>query len=127
MMEISSKGCRKIPIDRALIDENINITNNQQFGTATNKGFDDGYGGGNTVYDAGKTPNYNYNTPSYYPNSPHWGAHASPGYGGATDCKNICTNYFQMSNMKVKCQDQEVNMMEVIQIRVILKEERTLI
>lgn len=28
----------------------------------------------------------NYNTPSYYPKSPNWGAHTnSPGYG--TDCK----------------------------------------
>jgi len=31
----------------------------------------------------------NYNTPSYYPQSPHWGAHASPGgadyYSGAGD------------------------------------------
>ena len=26
-----------------------------------------------------------YNTPSYYPHSPHWGANQSPGYG--TDCK----------------------------------------
>lgn len=40
--------------------------------------------GGATVYEGGKTP-MQYNTPSYYPHSPHWGANQSPGMG--TDCK----------------------------------------
>jgi hypothetical protein len=43
--------------------------------------------GGQTVYEAGKTP-MQYHTPSYYPhNTAGWGANQSPGYG--TDCKFI--------------------------------------
>ena len=43
--------------------------------------------GGATVYEAGKTP-MQYNTPSYYPHSPHWGANQSPGYGTDYDFNN---------------------------------------
>ena len=70
MVELSSKYGR-IAIDRKLIGD----TKVEPEQTARGESV---YGGA-TVYDAGKTP-MNYNTPSYYPQSPHWGAaHASPG------------------------------------------------
>lgn len=49
------------------------------------RGDDMSYGG-HTVYEGGKTP-MQYNTPSYYPHSPHWGVTAGEGFG--TDCM-IC-------------------------------------
>src|SRR5438128_364099 len=64
IVEITSK-CRKVPIDRKLIKELDQEVDN------AGKGAESIYGGA-TVYDAGKTP-MNYNTPSYYPQSPHWG------------------------------------------------------
>jgi transcription elongation factor len=64
IVELSSK-CKQIPIERSLIkeieDENKHTTR------------DDISYGGQTIYEAGKTP-MQYNTPSYYPHSPHWGA-----------------------------------------------------
>ena len=64
IVELSSK-CRQIPIERTLIEEIKDVKQNMT--------RDDISYGGQTVYEAGKTP-MQYNTPSYYPHSPHWGA-----------------------------------------------------
>lgn len=66
-MEISSI-CRKIAIDRSNIEDFETVSKDQ--GTAGGD-YDQG---GRTFYDGGKTP-MQFNTPSYYPHSPHgWGA-----------------------------------------------------
>lgn len=65
IVEITSK-CRKVPIDRSLFEDK-KISPEQYV-----RGAESAYGGA-TVYETGKTP-MNYNTPSYYPHSPHWGA-----------------------------------------------------
>ena len=76
MVEISSV-CQKIAIDRANIEDINKVEKESQ----KNPEFSDL---GRTQYDGGKTP-MQYNTPSYYPHSPHgWGA-ATPAAGG-TDC-----------------------------------------
>ena len=71
MVEITTQ-CRKVPIDISFIEVDEKST------TQGTNGAESVYGGA-TVYEAGKTP-MNYNTPSYYPQSPHWGAINSPGY-----------------------------------------------
>jgi transcription elongation factor len=81
MVEISSV-CKKLPIDRDLLKDLNEISKNK--GGMTQGGEDDLYNqGGRTVYEAGKTP-MQYNTGSYYPHSPHWGAN-SPAFGN-TEC-----------------------------------------
>ncbi len=80
IVEISSI-CRKIAIDRAIIEGVDSNTTGDQ--TTAGADYDQG---GRTFYDGGKTP-MQFNTPSYYPHSPHgWGAQTpAPG----TDCKQI--------------------------------------
>ena len=77
---------KKIPIDRSLI---IEVDQNAMTGRSAHLGVDynDASQGGMTVYgdNIGKTP-MQYNTPCYYPHSPHWGAAQSPAFGN-TDCK----------------------------------------
>jgi len=63
MIEITSKY-RRIPIDRNFIDLNFKGGDKKTGAESTH--------GGNTVYEIGKTPMYQ-NTPSCYPQSPHWG------------------------------------------------------
>lgn len=65
IVEITSK-CRQIAIDKDLVKLLESKRDN------TTRG-DDGNQGGMTVYEGGKTP-MQYNTPSYYPQSPFWGA-----------------------------------------------------
>lgn len=72
ILEMSTLNCKKVAIDRSLIDDKVEDKKMQDTAETIY--------GGQTVYEAGKTP-MNYNTPSYYPQSPHWGAYQSPGYG----------------------------------------------
>jgi transcription elongation factor len=74
IVELSSK-CKTIAISRDLVKPLEQ--KKPGFGT---RGEDMTYGGA-TVYEGGKTP-MQYNTPSYYPQSPGWG---TMGFG--TDCK----------------------------------------
>ena len=78
IVELISKS-KKIPIDRCLIKE-VDTTSLQDRGAGTRFGgagadYNDASQGGMTVYgdNIGKTP-MQYNTPCYYPLSPHWGA-----------------------------------------------------
>lgn len=71
-LELSSK-CNKITLPK----EFIKLLADKR--DATRGGDEYGYGGA-TVYEAGKTP-MQFNTPSYYPQSPGWG---TQGFG--TDC-----------------------------------------
>lgn len=77
IVEVSSV-CRKLPIDRENVKD-MSLIQRENNGGAD--GMTDVPVGGRTVYEAGKTP-MQYNTPSYYPHSPHWGAAATPGQGG---------------------------------------------
>ena len=92
IVELSSV-CKKIPIDRDLIKD-LKAMMDKVGGSSTRNGDDDAFTqGGRTVYEAGKTP-MQYNTPSYYPQSPHWGAN-SPGFG--TECKfDLLNNSLQI-------------------------------
>ena len=68
--------CKKIPIERNLVQDIKEVSN----ANGGPQGGDDYNQGGRTVYEGGKTP-MQYNTPSYYPHSPHWGAGNSPAFG----------------------------------------------
>lgn len=82
MVEISSV-CKKIAIDRC------NIQDIKESERDPNPEYQDP---SRTMYDGGKTP-MQFNTPSYYPHSPHgWGA-ATPAVG--TDCKLFKTLTFR--------------------------------
>ncbi|CDW80320.1 transcription elongation factor spt5 [Stylonychia lemnae] len=86
IVELSSK-CKQIAIERTLVVEIERGNKNN-----TRNGMDNNYGGA-TVYEGGKTP-MQYNTPSYYPHSPHWGAaNQSPGHGTDYDYNNPGTPY----------------------------------
>lgn len=79
IIELPSK-CKKIPIPRDYIEA---IDANEE--TTTRDDFNQG---GQTVYEAGKTP-MQYNTPSHYTSNPYWGANPTSGFGGNTDFDQI--------------------------------------
>jgi transcription elongation factor len=77
-VEITSQKAKKIHINKDLL-QLWDVNNMEGQVEETNQG-------GATVYDGGKTP-MQYNTPSYYPHSPHWGTNQASIHGH--DCKSI--------------------------------------
>ena len=80
--------CKKIPVDKSMVKE---LNPEEKTKSQNDYGGRSFYGEGNrsmyggaTVYDGGKTPMVNPNTPNYYPQS-QWGGAAINDFGGDQD------------------------------------------